>query len=291
MTPFNGVLPVDKPSGPTSHDIVAIARRSLGLRRIGHTGTLDPFASGLLLLCLGPSTRLAEYLTGLPKRYVATIRLGAATDTDDHQGTVIESSEEWQRIDREALESALGEQRGDILQTPSSFSAKKVAGERMYDVARRGGVVDLKPVAVRVERLDLLRYDPPDAEVAVDCSSGTYVRAIARDVGRSLGTGGHLVRLRREGIGSFDVGAALSLEELAEPAAVARALIQPGEAVGHLPRVVVSAEHVRSLGNGGAVPAPPGSEEGPLALVDAEGTLLALGERAGEMVRPRKVFL
>src|SRR5690606_15475878 len=150
MNPLNGVLPVDKPSGPTSHDIVAIARRALGIRRIGHTGTLDPFATGLLLLCLGPATRLAEYLSGLPKSYVATMRLGASTSTDDLEGETLESSERWRDISVDALSSALLQQTGDILQVPSRYSAKKIAGERMYDVARRGGVVDLPPVPVTV---------------------------------------------------------------------------------------------------------------------------------------------
>lgn len=291
MTPLNGVLPVDKPAGPTSHDIVAIARRSLGLRRIGHTGTLDPFASGLLLLCLGPATRLAEYLTGLSKQYVATIRLGASTDTDDLEGSVIDASEDWRGVDVARLQAALEEQTGDIMQIPSSYSAKKVGGQRMYDVARRGGVVDLEAVPVRVERMELLAYDPPDAGIRVTCSSGTYIRAIARDVGRSLGVGGHLVRLRREQVGAFSVESALSLDQLTDPVAVERALMTPAEAVRHLPQVVVSGGDVAVLRNGGAVSATTGAAEGTVALIDADNVLLAIGEHRGDTVRPRKVFL
>lgn len=291
MTPLIGVLPVDKPSGPTSHDIVAIARRSLGLRRIGHTGTLDPFASGLMLLCLGPATRLAEYLSGLSKVYVATIRLGTATDTDDLEGTIIGTSEDWRGIELPSLMAALQAQTGDIMQIPSSYSAKKVDGQRMYDVARRGGEVALDAVPVRVDAIELLSYDPPDAEVRVSCSTGTYIRAIARDVGKTLGVGGHLIRLRREVVGTFSVGSALVLDQLSDASAVSRALISPADAVGHLRRVVVSADDVGVLRNGGAVSAPAGAAEGTVALVDPENTLLAIGEQHGERVRPRKVFV
>lgn len=291
MTALDGILPVDKPVGPTSHDAVAIARRALGMRRIGHTGTLDPFASGLLLLCLGPSTRLSEYLTALPKRYLATVRLGAATATDDHTGEVISRSDAWREIDEPAIRAALAAQTGVIQQVPPRFSAKKVDGERMYAVARRGGEVELDPVAVTVHRIELVRAELPELELEVECSSGTYIRSIARDVGEALGVGGHLTALRRTRVGTHDVQAALPLDALGDAEAAARALLPPAAALAHLPRAVVDAEQARAVANGRAVEAPEGLPAGePVALVSADGALLAIAERRAEQLHPRKVF-
>ncbi|HEX6070263.1 MAG TPA: tRNA pseudouridine(55) synthase TruB [Longimicrobiaceae bacterium] len=314
MSDLNGVLPVDKPEGPTSHDVVAAARRALGLRRIGHTGTLDPFATGLLLLCLGPSTRLAEYLTALPKSYSATLRLGVATDTDDCTGEVVSTSDAWRTLTREQVEAALrlqvGEilqrppsysaktveaalrrQVGEILQRPPAYSAKKVEGERMYAAARRGVAVEREPVAVTIRAIRVLRYDPPEVDLEVDCESGTYIRAIARDAGEALGVGGHLTRLRRTRVGDHAVTDALPLERLPDAAAVADALLTPAEALRHLPAVVVPAEGVGMLLNGRGIPAPEEAPQGrPLALLSSGGELLAVGERVGSEIRPRKVF-
>lgn len=291
MSDLNGVLPVDKPEGPTSHDVVAAARRALGLRRIGHTGTLDPFATGLLLLCLGPSTRLAEYLTALPKSYSATLRLGVATDTDDCTGEVVSTSDAWRTLTREQVEAALRLQVGEILQRPPSYSAKKVEGERMYAAARRGVAVEREPVAVTIRAIRVLRYDPPEVDLEVDCESGTYIRAIARDAGEALGVGGHLTRLRRTRVGDHAVTDAVPLERLPDAAAVADALLTPAEALRHLPAVVVPAEGVGMLLNGRGIPAPEEAPQGrPLALLSSGGELLAVGERVGSEIRPRKVF-
>lgn len=291
MIDLNGVLPVDKPEGPTSHDAVAQARRALRLRRVGHTGTLDPFASGLLLLCLGPATRLAEYLTALPKRYLATLRLGAATDTDDRMGEVISRSQGWHALDQGDVRAALLEQQGERAQLPPIYSAKKVAGERMYAAARRGEEVQRTPVTVTIHSIEVLRVELPEVDFDVRCSSGTYIRAIARDAGERLGVGAHLTRLRRTEVGRFAVGDALPLDALADPAVVRAALLSPGEAVRHLPRVVVDAEGVRALGHGRPVPAPSDTPQGvPVALVSPGGELLAIGERSGALVQPRKVL-
>ena len=291
MTPLNGILPVDKPVGPTSHDIVAAARRALGIRRIGHTGTLDPFASGLLLLCIGPATRLAEYLTALPKSYSATLRLGVATDTDDSEGEIISSNEEWRGVERASLDAALATQTGDLLQVPAKYSAKKVAGERMYDVARRGGVVTLPPVPVSVHRLVVTRFEPPEVDFLVDCSSGTYVRAIARDVGAFLGVGAHLTALRRTRVGSFVVERAVRADELTVQDRVAEALLPPSAAVSHLPRVVVSEDDLKILGHGGPLPRAADVASGEVvALFDPVGTLLGIGEQLDDRLQPRKVF-
>ena len=292
MSEPTGILPVDKPEGPTSHDVVGRARRALRLRRIGHTGTLDPFASGLLLLCLGPATRLAEYLTALPKSYTAVLRLGQATDTDDSTGQVISESDAWSSLDEPSLRAALAAQTGEIDQLPPVYSAKKVDGERAYAAARRGDEVKRTPVRVTVHGIELLRFDPPFAEFTVDCSSGTYIRSIARDVGDALGVGAHLTALRRTRVGRFGVDGALTIEALEDGAAVSAALISPAEALAHRPAATVDEAGVRSLGHGGAVPAPDAIPVArPVAIFSPEGGLLAVGERVGDELRPRKVFI
>ena len=285
------VLRVDKPEGPTSHDVVAAARKALRERRIGHTGTLDPFASGLLLLCIGPATRLSEYLTGLPKQYRAAMRLGVATDTDDFTGEVVSESGAWQDLARADVESALAAQRGTIQQLPPLFSAKKVGGERMYAAARRGETPERSSVEVTVHRLELLRYRPPDVEFEVECSSGTYIRAIARDVGEALGVGGHLRALRRTGIGEQSVVGAITPAEFSDADAVGRSLLSPVDALAHLPTVAVDGAAAGRIAHGGAVPFTeplPGNQ--PLVIRSGGGDLLAIGEWVEGQLRPRKVF-
>lgn len=291
MIELNGVLPVDKPAGPTSHDVVARARRALGLRRIGHTGTLDPFASGLLLLCLGQATRLAEYLTALPKRYRATMLLGISTDTDDLTGTTLHSSDEWRDLAVAEVEGALNSQVGTILQRPPAYSAKRVQGERMYEAARRGEVVEREPVEVRIESINIVRMDLPEIEFDVECGSGTYIRAIARDVGEKLGVGGHLSALRRTAIGSFPVERSVSLSDLEGPQAAEEVLLTPTEALGHLANVVLEEDEVEAIRHGRAVQAVADApDEEPLALLSPERKLVAVGARRHGTIRPRKVL-
>lgn len=291
MTPLNGVLPVDKPTGPTSHDIVGAARRALRERRIGHTGTLDPFASGLLLLCIGPATRLAEYLTALPKSYEATVRLGAATTTDDHAGEVIECSEAWRDLSEARIADAFAALRGEILQVPPRYSAKRVGGQRMYEAARRGEEVEIAPTPVTVHRLDVVEIALPEVRIEVDCSSGTYIRAIARDAGARLGIGGHLTALRRTRVGDFDVADAIPADHLDDSARVAAALLPPAAAVRHLPAVPIGAELLAPIRNGRAVDVDSAPADGPIAMLDAEGTLIAIGEWRGGQIQPRKVLI
>ena len=283
MTQWNGVLPVDKPSGPTSHDVVAAGRRALRERRIGHTGTLDPFASGLLLLCIGPATRLAEYLTALPKSYEATVVLGVTTDTDDHEGEVIATAEGWRDLAEAEIEAAFASLRGEILQTPPRYSAKRIAGQRMYEAARRGEEVQAQAVPVTVHRLDVV-------EIEVDCASGTYIRALARDAGAALGVGGHLTHLRRTRVGSFDVRSAVPTTRLGEAELVQTALLRPAAAVAHLPSVRVGADAAAAIRNGRAATVEGPWAEGAVAILDAAGELLAIGEWKNEQVQPRKVF-
>jgi tRNA pseudouridine55 synthase len=285
------VLPLDKPVGPTSHDAVAAARRALGLRRIGHTGTLDPFASGLLVLCLGPATRLAEYLTPLPKTYRATMRLGEATDTDDLQGEVIARSDAWREVSEQRLREALATQVGELRQVPPLYSAKKVDGVRAYAAARRGEAVERKPATVVVHRLELLSFEAPEVSFEVECAAGTYIRAIARDVGEALGVGGHLRELRRTASGALHVDRAVPLDALGDTEAVAAALLSPAAAVGHLPHSVLADDEVAAVRLGrGVATAAPGDEGETCALLDGDGALVAIAERRGETLQPRKVF-
>jgi len=290
MTPLNGVLPVDKPVGPTSHDVVAVARRALGERRIGHTGTLDPFASGLLLLCLGPATRLAEYLTGLPKSYAAVMRLGSVTDTDDLDGVVIRTDDRWTDVTREAVLAASRTMVGDFLQLPPRYSAKKVAGERAYAVARAGRELVVQPVSVRITRLEITGFEPPEVAFEVDCSSGTYIRSIARDLGEALGVGAHLTALRRTRIGDRTVEEALPLAALGEAESVSAALLTPAAAVSGLPVIPLSDDEAAAISTGGSFAREGVLPVGPIALLASDGRLAAIGEAMAGRIRPRKVF-
>ncbi|MEX0907970.1 MAG: tRNA pseudouridine(55) synthase TruB [Gemmatimonadota bacterium] len=291
-TPLEGVLPVDKPVGPTSHDIVGIARRALRTRRIGHTGTLDPFASGLLMLCIGSATRIAGYLTGMDKRYTAVVRLGVSTDTDDLTGTVIGGAgmgAEAAALTPAEVEAALARQRGRIEQVPPAYSAKQRDGERAYVAAREGRAVALPPVTVHVHELAITRFGPPEVELDVLCSSGTYIRAIARDLGAALGTGGHLTALRRTAIGARSVENALPLDAIGDEAAVRSALLTPLEAIGdRLPRLDVTEIDAAEIRHGRALPAA-AALDGTWALA-AGGRLLAIAESADGRIRPVRVF-
>jgi tRNA pseudouridine55 synthase len=283
-----GVLLVDKPGGMTSHDVVARARRALGTRKIGHAGTLDPMATGLLILGVEGATRLLTFIVGLDKTYEATIRLGVATDTDDAEGT------ETSRADAASLAAvtperiAAGVERltGRISQVPSTVSAIKVAGRRAYDLAREGAEVQLKAREVTVSRFDVLAIrtgaDGVDLDVVVDCSSGTYIRALARDLGADLGVGGHLTALRRTRIGPFETTAAVSIDDLgaaplATPADVAEAV---------LGRFDVTADEARDLRHGKRLA---GAAERlahtPMAAIDPDGALVGIVERRGADVK------
>ena len=205
---MDGVLVVDKPRGPTSHDVVDRARRALRERRIGHTGTLDPFATGVLPLCVGRATRLARFLSGGDKVYRASVRLGFATTTDDLTGEPLADARAVS-VSRMALEDAIPAFVGTFDQVPPAFSARHVGGRRLYELARQGEAAPRAATPVTVHALDLVSRDADRLELEVRCSAGTYVRAIARDLGERLGTGGHLVALRRTRSGGFDLSRAV----------------------------------------------------------------------------------
>jgi tRNA pseudouridine55 synthase len=284
-----GLLLVDKPEGPTSHDMVDIVRRATGVRRVGHTGTLDPFASGLLLLCVGWVTRLAEYLIPLPKVYRGVIRLGERTDSDDRTGTVVGRSEDWHGLDEASVRRALGEVVGEIEQVPPAFSAKKLSGRRAYDVARGGEDVSLEPQLVTVRSIELRDLSLPDVCIVIACSGGTYVRAIARDVGDALGVGGHLAELRRLRIGEFSVDDALRLDRDTPAAEVHARLRRPEEAVRALERLDLDLEVAEALRHGRPAIWSRGRLAGPAAAF-VDDSLVAIVEQRENRIWPRKVF-
>jgi tRNA pseudouridine55 synthase len=252
----DAVLPVDKPEGPTSHDIVAAARRVLGERRVGHTGTLDPFATGLLLLCVGRATRLAEFLSGMGDR---------------------------------DIEEAVAGLRGEIVQVPPQYSAKKVGGVAAHRLARRGAEVELQAQRVTVHGIEVTFVKPPDLGLSVHCSSGTYVRALARDLGEALGVGAHLTALRRTAVGGFRVEDALTMDDLSVPERLADGWIEPLDALAHLARVTVDEAGLADLRQGRAV-ACADSEDGTPVVAACGGELVAVGEVRDGTFRPRKVL-
>lgn len=297
----SGILRVDKPEGPTSHDIVSRARRALRTRRVGHTGTLDPFASGLLLLCVGAATRLSESLTGLPKSYEAVARLGVRTDTDDREGAVLELLPGAESLDAGTLDRALATLQGPLLQRPPAFSAKKLGGEAVHRKARRGEVVELPPVAVEVHAIERLDWTPPFLRFRVDCSSGTYIRALARDLGEALGVGAHLTALRRTRVGDHGVEGAAPGDALDDARRVADAWLTPREALTHLPTLDLTSEQAVRLRMGQRIRVEPGQEVQPPGAVGGAshvgrlalflcGELVALADAEEEWILPRRVF-
>jgi tRNA pseudouridine55 synthase len=280
------VLLVDKPEGPTSHDVVDHVRRILRARRVGHTGTLDPMASGLLIILVGRATRLARFLVGLDKRYRGTIRLGASTTTDDRDGQVTSESDAWRALDQATVAAAMRALEGTHLQRPPAFSAKKVQGQRAHRAARRGSTPALVPAEVQVRQFTSTGRTGSELHFEAVVSSGTYVRALARDLGAALGCGAHLVSLRRTAVGAFDVRDAVSLEDLAADAGRLR---PSREAVRHLPTVEADDAAVESLRHGRAISTPEGAE-GPVAVL-AGDDLVAIAERHGAHLRPRVVLI
>ncbi|MBI2455799.1 MAG: tRNA pseudouridine(55) synthase TruB, partial [candidate division NC10 bacterium] len=251
------VLNINKPAGMTSHDVVDAVRKILGVRRVGHTGTLDPQATGVLPLCVGRATRIAQYLTQADKEYVMTLRLGVTTDTLDAAGKETGRVEDI-RVRREDLLAILPRFVGEIQQVPPIFSAKKYRGERLYRLARRGEKVERPPVAVRVHGLELLEFTPPFVRLRATCSKGTYARSLCDDIGRALGCGGHLHALTRTRSGRFSLDGILTLEALEARVREGRlpeVLIPIADALAHLPAVRVAPEAGRLILHGGAVAA------------------------------------
>jgi tRNA pseudouridine55 synthase len=289
----SGVLVVDKPVGFTSHDIVQIIRRGTGIRRAGHTGTLDPRASGVLVVLIGPAVRLSEYVSASDKRYQATIHLGASTDTYDAEGRITSSSS-VEDITEEHFMEILQQFVGEIEQIPPPYSAIKVKGKKAYEMARQGEEVELQPRKIHVYNLDLLEWAPPEVVIDVYCSSGTYVRSLANDLGKALGTGAHLIGLRRTKSGRFTLRDAVPQHRLKEAFDAGdwyKYLIPAAEALGDWPMVELDPDQVDLIRHGHRIKAKPDSS-GWARGVSQQGDLVALLEHDQETDewQPRKVF-
>ncbi|MFN2398805.1 MAG: tRNA pseudouridine(55) synthase TruB [Gemmatimonadaceae bacterium] len=278
----SGLFLADKPSGLTSHDVVSIARHALGEPRIGHAGTLDPFASGLLVLLLGRATRLLPYLDGEPKEYVATIRLGIETDTGDPEGRVTGTADVPNAA---ALDAAMEMLTGSILQRPPAFSAKKVAGRRSYQAARRGETLAVQPVEVIVHSWEVIATRDGELDVRIICGGGTYVRALAQQLGELSRSAAHLSALRRIRSGPFSVADACSVDQI--KAADIRVLPSL-DAVRSLPIERLSSVHLLQIARG--VPIPAHADGDRAALVDGNDVLIAIAQRKGDTWQPRVVL-
>lgn len=302
---MDGALIIDKPADMTSHDVVARVRRIVNQRRVGHTGTLDPFATGVLVVMVGRATRLAQFLSGAEKEYEAVIRLGYRTDTGDVTGTRIEESQRTTEIHRDEIESAMTSLRGEFDQTPPMYSAKKIGGRKLYELARRGEEAERRPVRINVSSFECLSSNDlalkigddgtMDLPVRVVCSAGTYIRTLAEDFGKRLGLGAHLAELRRTRAGAFGIAEAITLEQLAEFAAhdsLAKVFISPDSAVDHLPAIDLDSDQTRQVLNGVDIPTPTVDVPGPVRLRGPNGNLIAIGvfDAAQSALHPQVVI-
>lgn len=294
---MNGILLVDKPAGITSHDVVDHIRKAARMKRIGHTGTLDPAATGLLVLCLGNATRLSEHLTGLDKVYEGCMRLGIITDSHDLDGKVIQECP-VPELDLPAIQAACDRFTGDIMQVPPMVSAVKVGGQRLYKKARHGEEVEREPRPVTVSEFVVTAYDPPDATIRVRCTRGTYVRSLCHDVGDALGCGAVLAALRRTFVGHFSLENAHPMAAFTSPEEVVEHLILMEEALD-LPVVVVKNERRSAVASGTALTGRDliescQAKEGWVQIKTTSGKLLALGQiQQGPMgfwIHPKRVL-
>jgi tRNA pseudouridine55 synthase len=282
--PIDGLLLVDKPVGVTSHDIVDVARRALRTRRIGHAGTLDPFATGLLVLLVGHATRLLPHLSGEPKVYEATIEFGVETETDDVIGTAVRTAP---LPDESRVRHAIASLTGAFDQVPPAYSAKQVEGRRAYQAARRGQAFDLAPVRVTVHRWEVHALSSQRLDATITCAGGTYIRALARDLGRLSGSAAHVTSLRRTQSGPFAIADAVTVDDLRGGMVEPRPAI---EAVSHLPVVRLTAGDVVSVRQGRTIPGAAATSSSKAALVAPTGELIALAERVGANWQPRVVI-
>ena len=287
---MDGVLVCDKPAGLTSHDVVARVRRLAGQRRVGHAGTLDPPATGVLVLALGRATRLLPFLPTEPKRYLAEVAFGAETDTLDAAGTVTATAAA-DGVDEAGLRAALAGFVGPQEQVPPMVSAIKVGGERLYAKARRGEEVERAPRPIVLHELQLLGFvggERPLATVAVTCSGGTYVRSLAADLGRSLGTLAHLASLRRTAVGRFAEADAHTLEELAGPGRMEAAVLDPAAAMASTATRALTPDEASALATGRTLD--PTGRGDPVAAVGPDGRLVAVIQDSAGRARPRVVL-
>ncbi|MCP4359680.1 MAG: tRNA pseudouridine(55) synthase TruB [Chloroflexi bacterium] len=285
---MEGVLNIDKSGGLTSHDVVNRIRRAASIRKVGHAGTLDPLATGVLLLCLGRATRLVEYLVGQPKIYEATIRLGQTTDTYDAEGEIV--AERPLTFPDADLSPTFARFRGEIEQVPPMYSALKRGGQPLYKLARQGIMVERPPRTVTIYGLELLNYHSPNLTIRVACSSGTYIRSLAYDLGEALGCGGHITALRRTAVGEFTLETAVPLNQLT-PESLSDALQPLETAVAHLPRLILPPEAANRLYLGQTIPREDHHPQAELVQVFTEtGLFVGLVCPRADRWQPKKIF-
>lgn len=300
---FDGCLIIDKPEDWTSHDVVGKLRKILRTKRIGHTGTLDPFATGVLVALVGKATRLAQFLDKDVKEYEAEIAFGFETDTGDRTGTQ-KAEGKRQNISAEEIEKVLPEFRGEILQTPPMYSAKKIEGKKLYELARKGVEIEREPVKVKIYGLELIKetqnskLKTQNFSVRVACSAGTYIRTLAEDIGKRLETGAHLAELRRRRAGKFDLSKAVTLEELEKQVAenrIGEIAISMNEAISHLPQIILSEEEILKTRNGQKLKSENlAAKDGEnVRIIDEGENLLAVGifNEAEKTVQPKIVLM
>jgi len=292
---ITGALVVDKPVGMTSHDVVKVIRNGTGIRRAGHTGTLDPRASGVLVVLIGPAVRLSEFLSASDKRYQAILRFGVATDTYDTEGQQVGETKSIDHIEENDFQQLLRDYEGRIAQVPPAYSAVKVNGEKAYNLARKGEEVELEPRMIDVYNLELLEWAPPEAVIDVYASSGTYVRSLANDLGNDLGVGAHLTGLRRTKNGQFTLRDAVRLQELKDSFEAGdwyKHLIPAAETLADWHTLELTPEDTEKIKHGHRIPAESGSSGWARGLSE-QGDLIALLEATeGEDTwQPRKVFI
>ena len=298
---MDGILNVNKPSGPTSHDIVALVRKATGIKRVGHAGTLDPIATGVLVVCLGNATRIVEYLMDWRKSYRATAIFGAETDTEDATGKVTNETD-CSHLTRDDLEAVLPKFTGEIMQVPPMVSAVHHEGKRLYEIARAGRVVERAPRPVEIYSLNLVDFTPgtsPSAILDVECSKGTYIRTLCADIGKALDCGAYMSALVRTAVGRFRVEDAVSLETTEEEGRLAEFLIPIDEALADMPEVHVSEENGHRIANGVMLPVEALSRAelpqiGIPVRIKSPSGLIAVGrlclEKGRVMLKPDKVF-
>jgi tRNA pseudouridine55 synthase len=278
---MDGLLIIDKPAGITSHDVVAKVRRILKTKRVGHTGTLDPFATGVMVILVGKATRLAQFLDKDEKQYEAVIRFGFETDTGDVTGIPKSERQGSASISAVEVENVLPKFLGETEQIPPMYSAKKIDGKKLYEHARKGEVVDRKAVKITIPQLEVVGQPSADeVAIRVSCSAGTYIRTLAEDIGREIGTGAHLTALRRTRAGSFAIEKSVTLDQLAEADEAAAFLLPASDAVEHLAPIILSEERVEKTRNGLSTRLMDADHEDGqfIKLVSAEGELVAIGK-------------
>lgn len=301
---MNGVLIIDKPAGITSHDVVSRVRRILNTKRVGHTGTLDPFATGVMVILVGQATRLAQFLNTDVKEYDAAVRFGFETDTGDRTGSPKSRVESPKSVRVEDVAKALEGFRGEIEQIPPMYSAKKIDGKKLYEHARKGETIERKAITVTIYELSLLlppavsgglSYDTDTVVIRVRCGAGTYIRTLAEDIGKSLSIGAHLTELRRTKAGRFSIDESITLDELAELADPLSALIPMSEAVSHLAEFLVPADRIDKTRNGLSTRVfDTGFTDGePIRMIDASSCLIAIGyfDGAENTIQPKVVLV